>query len=438
MPVDVSVAHLLENRTVHRAVLANGMVVLAVENPAADIVAARIFIKAGGRYEAPEQAGLSHLLSAVLTKGTDRLSSQAIAEQVESVGASLGTDAASDYCLLSLKTVSADFAQMLALAAELLRLPTFPQAEVELERRLTLQGIRSMQEQPFSVAHQQLRQAMYQNHPYALSSLGTEATVSQLNRADLQHYHQTYFRPDNIVVSIVGRLAPEEAIALVDQMFGDWSAPSANGQVLPLPELTLPKLTSQPRRAVTHQDTQQAIVMLGYLAAAVQEADYMALKLLNTYLGNGLSSRLFVELREKRGLAYEVSAFYPTRLDVSQFVVYMGTAPGNAATALDGLRYEVDRLRTNLLSAEELTSAKNKLLGQYALGKQTNAQIAQVFGWYETLGLGIEFDQQFQQAIGAVTSEAAQAVADRCFVEPYVSLVGPEAAVEQLAPPLAS
>ena len=203
-----------------------------------------------------------------------------------------------------------------------------------------------------------------------------------------------------------------------------------DGSATPLPPLHLPTPTPQPERVVTVQETQQAIVMLGYLAGSVQDADHMPLKLLNTYLGNGLSSRLFVELREKRGLAYEVSAFYPTRADWSHFVVYMGTAPENTAVALEGLKHEVDRLRSTPLTPEELQAAKNKLLGQYALGKQTNAQIAQIFGWYETLGLGIDFDQQFQQKIADVTAEMAQAAADRYFTEPYVSLVGSEMAAE--------
>jgi len=427
MAVKHSVAHLLQNRTVHRAVLENGIVVLTVENPAADIVAGRIFIQAGGRYESPEQAGLSHLMAAVITKGTDRLSSQEIAERVESVGASLGADATSDYCLMSLKTVSADFAEMLVLMAEIMRSPSFPAAEVELERRLTLQGIRSMQEQPFAIANSQLRQMMYQDHPYALPSLGTEETAANLTQVDLQRYHATFFRPDNLVFSIAGRIAAEEAIGLVDRCFGDWQSPQQDG-VPPLPHS--PLLASHPDRVMTVQDTQQAIVMLGYLAVAVDSPDHMALKLLNTYLGNGLSSRLFVELREKRGLAYEVSAFYPTRADVSQFVAYMGTAPDNAAIALEGLRHEVDRLRTTPLTADEMQSTQNKLLGQYALGKQTNAQIAQIFGWYETLGLGITFDEQFQQQVANVTPDIAQAVANRYFIEPYVSLVGSEKAAE--------
>ena len=417
----------LQNQTIHRTVLDNGIVVLVGENPAADIIAARIFVRAGSCSQAQEKAGLAHLLSAVLTKGTSNLSSLEIAQRVESVGASLSTDAAADYFLLSLKTVSADFAEILELAGQLLLEPTFPEVEVELERRLVLQDIRSQKEQPLMIAFEQLLQAIYQNHPYALSGLGTEATVSQLSRVDLQHYHQTYFRPDNIVISIAGRVTPKDAVALVEKVFGDWQVPPT-----PLPTLTLPTLSAKPQQKMMPQQTQQSIVMLGYLAPAVQNTDYTALKLLSTYLGNGLSSRLFVELREKRGLAYEVSAFYPTRLEPSTFVVYMGTAPENTAIALSGLRTEVELLCSAQLEDDALQVAKNKLLGQYALGKQTNAQIAQLFGWYETLGLGIELDTQFQEHVAGVTAAMAQEAACRYLLEPYVSVVGPEEALNSL------
>ncbi len=425
--MNLSLTQSISDRIIHRSVLENGMVVIAVENPAADIVAARIFVRAGTRTEAPEQAGLSHLLAAVLTKGTQQLSSLEIAERIESVGASLTPDTTADYFMLSLKTVSADFQEMLALAGEVLRSPSCPEEEVALERRLTLQGIRSQMEQPFALAFDQLRHAMYLDHPYGVSVLGTEATVSRFTREDLLQYHQTYFRPDNIIVSVSGRFAPSEAIALVKEVFADWQAPST-----PIAPLNLPPIQSQPCQVITPQETQQSIVMLGYLTPAVTGADYAAIKLLNTYLGNGLSSRLFVELREKRGLAYDVSAFYPTRLDLSQFVVYIGTAPENTAIAMAGLRNEVDRLCTTRLTNDELQAAKNKLLGQYALGKQTNAQIAQIFGWYESLGLGIEFDTHFITAVENVTAEMAQAAAMRYFIEPYLSVIGPAAAVHAL------
>jgi zinc protease len=406
----------------HRSVLDNGITLIVVENQAADIISGRFFVKgAGTMVEKPEQAGLAHLVSAVITKGTENLSALEIADKIESIGAGLGTDASTDYFSLSLKTVSSDFPSMLRLLGEIVRSPTFPQSEVELERKLTLQAILSQKEQPFNVAFNQLRQQMYPHHPYGMSVLGTEVSVADLTRSQLQQYHQTFFRPDNFVVSLSGRITQEQGIKLISEVFGDWQKPE---QPLPIPQLN--SLTVNPSQQSIIQDTQQSIVMLGYLGTKVNLEDYPILKLISTYLGNGLSSRLFVELREKRGLAYDISAFFPTRLDVAPFITYMGTAPSNTEIAIEGLSTEVERLTKESLSELEIQGAKNKMLGQYALGKQTNGEIAQTYGWYETLGLGVEFDQTFQGIIPTITADQVQQVAQKYLSQPYISIVKPE------------
>jgi zinc protease len=406
----------------HRFMLPNGIILLIVENQAADLVAGRFFFSnTGSIVEGTTQAGISNLVSSVITKGTRNLSALEIAEQVESTGASLGADAGTDYFAFSLKTVSADFPAMLKLLGEIIRFPTFPVAEVELERKIALQSIRSQKEQPFNVAFEQLRQNIYGDHPYGVSILGTEETVAKLTPEDLTLYHQTYFRPDRLTISLSGRLDKQIAIDLIAEVFGNWTIPA---NTLSVNEL--PVIQTQPSEKVIFQDTQQAIVMLGYVGTGVTDEAYPVLKLLSTYLGNGLSSRLFVELREKRGLAYDVSAFYPTRLETAPFVVYMGTAPENTEIALNGLSQEVERLSQVKLSEDELQGAKNKLLGQYALGKQTNGEIAQLYGWYETLGLGVDFDRQFPEAISQVTPESARKVARTYLKNPFISIVRPE------------
>lgn len=415
------------HQSIARLVLNNGLTLICAENAAADLVAGRIFLKqAGACWDPPHQAGLSHLLAKVITKGSQRRSALDIAEFVESLGAHLSADAASDYWSISLKTVTADFPVVLDLVAEILRYPAFPDSEIALEKRLILQAIQSQREQPFNVAFQQLRQSMYPDHPYGQSILGEEASVLGFSQADLWDYHQAYFRPDNLVISLSGRLSVDQAKAWVEASFGDWQIPPQS-IVTPV----LPALTSQPTKQFTPQGSQQAVILLGYLGVGVKHADYAPLKLLSTYLGNGLSSRLFVELREKRGLAYDVSAFYPTRLEYSQFVTYMGTAPENTAIAIEGLQREAERLCEETLSEAELTAAKNKLLGQYALGKQTNGEIAHLFGWYETLGLGLAFDSDFQDQVKAATPADAQRAAQTYLHEPYLSVVGPETGLAQ-------
>lgn len=405
----------------YRSVLANGITLIVVENQAADIISGRFFFKGAGTIiEQPEQAGMAHLVSSVITKGTESLSALEIAEKIESIGAGLGTDATTDYFALNLKTVSADFPPMLQLLAEIVRSPTFPAEEVELERKLTLQAIRSQKEQPFNVAFDQLRRQMYPQHPYGVSVLGTEASVNNLTRQQLQQYHQTYFRPDNLIISLSGRIDQAQGKELIEGVFGDWSKPDA-----PIPNLQLQSPSLNPSQQEIIQDTQQSIVMLGYLGTNVNLEEYPVLKLINTYLGSGLSSRLFVELREKRGLAYDVSSFFPTRLDPAPFITYMGTAPINTEIAIKGLSTEVERLTKEILSESEIKGAKNKLLGQYALGKQTNGEIAQTYGWYEALGLGVEFDYTFQTTIPPITAEQIQEVAHKYLSQPYISIVKP-------------
>lgn len=409
------------NPPVSRRQLANGITVLTIANPSADIVSGRFFLPAGSRWEPGDKAGLAQLLTSLLTKGAGQLSALEIADRIESVGAGLGAETTTDYIKLSLKTVSSDWVDIFKLAGEILRRPTFPPNQIELERKLLLQAIRSQTEQPFNNAYRQLRTALYGEHPYSRSSLGNATTMAQITRQDLVNYHQTHVRPDRLIISLAGRITPDEAIDLVTQVFGDWEIPSIDP-----PTLAPAGVTTQPQYQVEHQATQQAIVMLGYLAPAIRDPDCMALKLIDSYLSNGMSSRLFVELREKRGLAYDVSAFYPTRSDTSHFAVYMGTNPSNTSIAVSGLRAEVERLCMEPLSAAELQTAKNKLLGQYALGKQTNGQLAQTYGWYELLGLSVDFDLEFNKAIQQLTAPQLQTAANKYLSEPYISIVSPE------------
>jgi predicted Zn-dependent peptidase len=405
---------------VQRTQLANGIVLLTIEHPVADIVAGRFFLPAGSRWEARSQSGLAHLFSSLLTKGTERLSALEIADRVESIGAGIGADATTDYLQVSFKSVTADVPEVFTLAGEILRQPSFPPEQIELERKLTLQAIRSQLEQPFTQAYQQLRQTMYAEHPYAQSPIGTEATVSQINRQDLLDYHR-HIRPDRLVISLAGRINHELALDLVERVFGDWVAPES-AIAVPLDHAAL---TVNPQAQIQHQSTQQAIVMLGYFAPPISDPDYVPINLLTNYLGNGMSSRLFVELREKRGLAYEISSFYPSKLDTSHFGVYMGTAPQNTKIAVSGLRAEVDRLCLDRLSPSEFQTAKDKLLGQSALSKQTNGQLAQTYGWYELMNLGLDFDLQFNHAIERLTAHQLQEVAQKYLTEPYISIVAP-------------
>ncbi|MFS8819090.1 insulinase family protein [Synechococcus sp. W60.1] len=413
-----------------RVLLANGITLLLGQNPTVEILAAHCFFRGGSRAERPQQAGVSHLMAAVLTKGTHRRNSQAIAAAVESLGASLSVDSSADSFEVSLRCVAADFPELLDLLAEILRDPSFPEEEVAREQGLMLQAIRAQQERPFSLAFDQVRQALYGDHPYALPGLGRLETVGSLTREDLVAYHAAYCRPNGMVMVVIGPEPPEQMAAQVEAALGDWvvPGPSPEDRDVPLPPLRDPQLLRLP------QPTQQTTILIGFRGSPAASADYPALKLLATYLGSGLSSRLFVELRERCGLAYEVSAFFATRRDPAPFGVYMGTAAENTQVALERLQAEIHRLQANPLDPAEVEMAQRKLLGQYALSKQTNAQVAQLVGWYEILGLGMEFDQQYLQRVRQLTPEQLHQAAKTYLTNSAIALVGPEAALAEAEP----
>lgn len=412
--------------------LSNGITLLIAQNSSVSITAARLFFQGGARLDPAEVAGRANLMATVLTKGTQQRDSHSIGVAVESLGAAIGVDCTSDYLEIGLKCVSGDLPEVLTLVAEIVQQPSFPRAEVKREQDLMLQTIRAQRERPFRLAFEQLRRALYGHHPYAFATTGREETITPLTQADLIAYHQLCCRPDRLVIAAVTPFSPDQVRQQIEGIWGGWSCSE------PLPPPPHPSLPPHPTSHLLtlDQPTQQSLIMIGTRGAAAGSQDYGVLKLLATYLGNGLSSRLFVELREKRGLAYEVSALFATRQDPAPFAVYMGTAAENTAIGLEGLRRELDRVREIKLEMEEVEAAKRKLLGQYTLGKQTNAQIAQLLGWYEILGLGMEFDQIYPQQLQAITPEDLHRAAIAYLEQPILSIVGPQEFLPTLDQPV--
>lgn len=409
--------------------LANGVRLRVTPNPGANIIAARLFVGVGTWKEAPSQQGISNLLAAVLTKGTPSRSALAIGELVEGLGAGFGTDATPDYFVVSLKAVGHDFVPLLTLAADVLRNPTFPPEEIELERRMVLQMIQAQGEQPFLVAIEQLRRALYPSHVYGVGSLGKAETVATLEQSDLQAFHRAHFYPKNLVISVAGAVDAPRVQEWVEQCFGDWQGeapPETPPPVLPPPQ--------DDRWLCCPHSSQQTLILLGYPVPGISHSAYVALKLLSTYLGGGMSSRLFVQLREQQGLAYDVSAFYPTRRWGSSLVAYVGTAPEKGAIALEQLHQELQCLSQNPLDEPTVQALRHKVLGQYLLGQQTNDQLAHLAGWYEILGLGRDFDAQFQAQVKGIQSLDLWSVARTYLQHPWVSLVGPESGLTALEP----
>lgn len=243
-------------KQIQKATLSNGITLIVIENLTTEIIAGRIFCRhAGSLWESTNQAGIFNLLASVMSKGTHNLSSLEIAEKVESIGAALSTDTSNDYFLVSLKTITADFLEILALAAEILRFPSFPDHEIELEKDIILKNILSQKEQPFNLAFSQLREMIYGQHPYGFSVLGTEKTVRELTVDNLKQCHQKHFSPDNLIISLAGKINLAEAIPMVEEIFGDWQPSNIKPLKLTLIPSTLNqatvKLSKPPNRLLS-------------------------------------------------------------------------------------------------------------------------------------------------------------------------------------------
>ncbi len=404
-----------------------GVTLVTLENRAADTVAARWFWPGGSSID--PKPGIANLTASVLTRGTAGLDAIAIASQVESLGAGLAAETTPDYFEVSLKAVAADFVALWHLATQIVRSPTFPEAEVEREKKQMQQIIRSQQERPLAVCFEQQRQHLFAAHPYAQPLYGNCESVAAITQADLMAYHQQHLTPAGLIIVVVGHFETEAIYRLVEDTFSAWPRPHTSP---PLLSTAAPPL-GQSTWVTLPQETQQIILSLGCQAAALTAPDYAAFKVLHTYLGGGLSSRLFVELREKQGLAYEVSAVYGARRQAGQFIAYLGTAPSNGIAAWQQLQAELDRLVERPLSEAEIERVQRKLLGQYALGKQTNSQVAHLLGWYMVMGLGVEFDQRYGELIQAVTPATVQAAVEQYWQYRIGVCAGPEAILAQLS-----
>ncbi|GAB4210404.1 MAG: pitrilysin family protein [Synechococcales cyanobacterium] len=399
--------------------LANGIRLITLENPVIEVVAAHFAFGVSPSAIPTSQAGLAHLLAAVLTKGTTHHSSHDIALCFADWGARLSVEVNTDTLELNSKCMAAEFSQMLALIAEVIQSPQFPEAEVEREQLLLLQTIRTRHEQALGSLYELVCRHLYGDHPYAEAFVGTVETVSALRPQDLLAAHQRLFQPDNLVITVVGSLSASHVRTLVEQQFAQWQ---------PLPPPPAPPAPGIPSyhatRLTLNQPSQQTTLLLAYLGCSVFSPDYLPLSLLVNYLGNGLSSRLFVEMREKQGLAYEVSAFFSMRRDPAPLVVYLATAAANTDQALTQLRQEMTRLCQNPLTESEWLATQRKVLGHYALGQQTNSQTAQRLGWFEVMGLGYGFARDYPQLVMQSTPDMGWTVAKKYLQDPIVALAG--------------
>lgn len=405
--------------SVVRQRLSSGLTVLVRENLTAPVVAVSLQLRMGLRWEQPETAGISNLVQQVMVKGTTRRTALEIAEAAEGMGGALGASGDTDFSEIRAAALAHHWRELLELIAEVALGPTFPPGEIENERRAILSQIQTRKDQPFQLAFDTLLQALYGPHPYGLPALGLRGVVERLDQGALLEHYRRHYRGDRIVLVVSGQVAAPLVLDEVSRLFA--RLPGGASVADPAP----PPPVSGPSRQVLERPAAQAQVLFGYLAPPLTHRDYPAVKVLSALLGGGMSGRLFVELRDKQGLAYAVGALYPSRRDPSFFVAHLGTAPENLARAEEGIREEVQRVRQGRASDEEVNRAKAYLLGTLALDRRTNAREAWYLAFFELEGVGYRFPDRYAASVEAVAAEDIERVAQTYLGYPTVIMLRP-------------
>jgi len=411
-----------EASKIQKHVLPNGVTVLLKPETGVPLLAVRAVLPGGLLYETDRDNGMHQLMGRTFTLGAGKRTAEDIARLSDAMAGSVSGNSGRNSIGLRGEFLSRHIERGFDLFAECLLQPTFADEEVTRERNQQLQSIKTRDDHPSGVAFRLFNHAIYGDHPYHLDQQGELDSVGKLDGAALRQAHRAQLQGGSLVVSVVGEMDAKKILALCEQRFGGLSKEKlARPAAKPIPAHTAPQLA--------HQDSQkaQSHLVYGFLGTTLGDPDRYALEVLSTVL-SGQGGRLFLELRDKRSMAYSVSSFSIEGVDPGYFAVYIGTSPEKVDGALEGIRAELGKIRDAKITPAELERARSYLIGTHAIGLQKNAARAAMVALDELYGLGAENHLKYEERILAVDAEAVQRVAQRFirFDRAVLSALGPK------------
>jgi zinc protease len=407
-----------------REELPGGGVLLIKQERAVPLVALRAAWQGGLRLEDASNAGINMLLARLVSKGTRTRGAERLVREMEAMGGSIGGNAGRNSFGLRSEFLSRHLDEGFEVFAEAISDPAFAAEEVQRERTLQIDELRSREDNPAGVAFLLFSETLYRKHPYRFDSLGTESSVAALEPGVLSRYRAQQYPAGGVTLSIVGDVDPDQVRELVRRKLSGAAArrpPIAPPQEDPL---------QAPRFAVRKLDKAQAHLVVGFPGARLSDEVRWPLEVLSAVL-SGQGGRLFVELRDKRSLAYSVTSFSMEGVDPGYFAVYIGCGPAKVKEALDGIRDELRRVREDPIGAAELDRARTHLIGTHAISLQRNSARAAVYAFDECYGLGADASAKYAARIAAVRADDVLAAAQRVLApnREVIALVAPEGAI---------
>jgi predicted Zn-dependent peptidase len=344
--------------------LANGVRVLSERLPDLTSTTVGIWVENGSRYERAEQAGISHFLEHLFFKGTARRTAAQIAQEIDAVGGVLNAFTGKEYTCYYAKVLREHLPLALDLLADIFTQSTFAAEEIERERSVIVQEISQVEDTPDDYVHELFNLAFWPGHPLSRPIAGTAETVSGLGRDDFLRFLEARYRPDRVLIAAAGALTHDALLAVADRQFGALTGSAAGVDGGP----------PEPRAGVSVHEKrlEQVHLCLGAPGIAQTDADRYPAHVVNLALGGGMSSRLFQEIRERRGKAYTVYSFLSSYCDAGYTGVYVGTSAEWAREVVEVIRDELARVTRDGLAPDELLRAKNQMKGSLLLGLETS------------------------------------------------------------------
>ncbi|MDI6807763.1 MAG: pitrilysin family protein [Candidatus Eisenbacteria bacterium] len=399
-----------------KKVLPNGLTLITYRKATTPSVSIGAYVKVGSRNDPEGKAGLASLAGRMLKEGTKKRTSFKIAEDIESVGGNISSDASVSFSSVSASLLSKDFDLGISLVSDLVRNPAFQDESVEKEKNKVLAEIRASDDNPRLVARRSFNEIVYGTHPLSHPVEGYKSTVSSITADDLRKFHRSYYLPQNTFLIVVGDVDGSLVEKKVREYFGTWE----KEKFLP-PSIPLAVRQQEKRTKFVKMEKEQINVYLGHLGITRDNPDYYALQAMDVILGFGglFTSRIISNLRDTQGLAYSVYSDITrsSGIDPGVFVAYIGTSPGNKDKALDGFLGEIRRIRDEPVKEEELENAKKYLTGNYVFDFETNDQLATYFFKSSFYGLGDDYISRYPGLIRSVTVGDVQRVA-RKYLDP--------------------
>lgn len=398
----------------HKAVLANGVRIVTEEIEHVRSISIGLWVGAGSRDEEEGYEGITHFIEHMFFKGTAKRTARELAESLEAVGGQLNAFTTKEYTCYYVKVLDEDLDLAIDVLSDMFFASLFNEEEIEKEKKVVIEEIKMYEDTPDELINDLFTEFVWNDHPLGRSILGTVESIGSLSREKILRYLEKHYAPDNLVIAVAGKIRTDEILQKLSPLFREFR----HGGRRVLAEIPV----GQALESYVAKDTEQMHLVIGVPGLGQYNEDIYTLHVINNILGGGLSSRLFQEIREQRGLVYSVYSYHSTFIDTGLFAIYAGTSPTNTREVVECILAEIGKIRRDGISALELERTKAQIKGSLYLGLESVSSRMSRLGKTELSYDRVITPEEVVQKVAKVTLEDVQRVIRQLWQKEKISL----------------